>query len=146
MQYLQSCLCAGRRLAVQHETKVRFLFAGALNTAVGLATYPALYFLLASLELHYMAILLISQVLCVAFSYLTNKYLVFRTTGNVLREFAKFVTFHLGYLLLNLVSLPLLVEFLHMNPVVGQTLFAVLVIVSSYFWHDNITFSRVERK
>jgi putative flippase GtrA len=93
-------------LVRRHETKVRFLLAGALNTVVGLAAYPVLFFLLARLKLHYMVVLGITQVTCVAFSYLTNKFLVFRTVGNYLRESGKFVLFHLSYFLVNL-PLPL---------------------------------------
>jgi len=134
------------RLIRRHETKVRFLLAGALNTAVGLAAYPALFFLMAPLKLHYMVVLGITQVACVAFSYLTNKFLVFRTAGNYLRESGKFVLFHLSYFLVNLVALPLLVEIFGMSPVWGQTLFAVAVIVTSYFWHSKITFSSASAK
>jgi putative flippase GtrA len=130
----------------RHETKVRFLLAGALNTAVGLAAYPALFFLLAPLKLHYMMVLGITQVTCVAFSYLTNKFLVFRTVGNYLRESGKFVLFHLSYFLVNLVALPLLVEVIGMSPVWGQTLFAVAVIITSYFWHSNVTFASSSAK
>jgi putative flippase GtrA len=130
-----------RRLIRLHETKVRFLLAGALNTVFGLAAYPTLFFLLAPLRLHYMVVLGITQITCVAFSYLTNKFLVFRTVGNYLRESGKFVLFHLSYFLVNLVALPLLVEIFGMSPVWGQTLFAVAVIISSYFWHSKITFA-----
>jgi putative flippase GtrA len=130
-----------RGLIRRHETKVRFLLAGALNTVVGLAAYPTLFFLLAPLKLHYMVVLGITQVTCIAFSFLTNKFLVFRTVGNYLRESGKFVLFHLSYFLVNLVALPLLVEIFGMSPVWGQTLFAVAVIVTSYFWHSNITFA-----
>jgi putative flippase GtrA len=130
-----------RRLIRMHETKVRFLLAGALNTVFGLAAYPTLFFLLAPLRLHYMAVLGIAQVISIAFSYLTNKFLVFRTAGNYLRESGKFVLFHLVYFLVNLVALPLLVEIFGMSPVWGQTLFAVAVIITSYFWHSNITFA-----
>jgi putative flippase GtrA len=130
-----------RRLIRLHETKVRFLLAGALNTVVGLAAYPALFFLLAPLKLHYMVVLGITQVACVAFAYLTNKFLVFRTVGNYIRESGKFVLFHLSYFLVNFVALPLLVEIFGMSPVWGQTLFAVAVIITSYFWHSNITFA-----
>jgi putative flippase GtrA len=137
----QRCLETGRSLAGQHQTKIRFLLAGALNTAIGLAVYPALYFMAAPLKLHYLTILTISQILCVTFAFLTNKFLVFRTSGNLLRESGKFLTFHLSYFLVNLAALPALVEFAGMNPVWGQTLFAVLVIVTSYFWHSRITFS-----
>lgn len=137
----QNCLDTGRGLADRHQTKVRFLLAGALNTVIGLAVYPALYFLAAPLKLHYLIILAISQVLCVSFAFLTSKFLVFRTSGNYLRESGKFLAFHLSYFLVNLAALPALVEFAGMNPVWAQTLFAVLVIVTSYFWHSRITFS-----
>ena len=137
----QSCLETGRCFADRHQTKVRFLLAGMLNTAIGLAVYPALYYLAAPLKLHYLIILAISQVLCIGFAFLTSKFLVFRTKGNYLKESGKFLTFHLTYFLVNLAALPALVEFAGMNPVWAQTLFAVLVIVTSYFWHSRITFS-----
>jgi len=128
-------------IASRHQTKVRFLMAGALNTIIGLAVYPSLYYIAAPLEIHYLKILVVSQVLCVTFAFLTNKFLVFRTSGNYLRESRKFLTFHFTYFLANIAALPALVEFAGMKPVWAQTLFAVLVIVSSYFWHSRITFS-----
>jgi putative flippase GtrA len=131
-----------------HGTKIRFLLAGALNTLIGLAAYPTLYFVLTPLKLHYLVVLGITQIACVAFSYLTNKFLVFRTVGNYLRESAKFALFHLSYFLVNLLVLPVLVEIVGMTPVWGQTLFALAVVITSYFWHSNITFSlsRTETK
>lgn len=132
---------AGGSLVGRHQTKIRFLLAGALNTAIGLAVYPILYFLAAPLKLHYLVILTISQIVCVTFAFLTNKFLVFRTAGNYLKESGKFLMFHFIYFLVNLAALPALVELAGMKPVWGQTLFAVLVIVSSYFWHSRITFS-----
>jgi len=127
--------------AKRHQTKIRYLLAGAFNTAVGLAVYPALYFLALPLKLHYLMILTISQIICVTVAFLTNKLMVFRTSGNYLREFLKFVSFHLSYFLVNLAALPALVELAGMNPVWAQTIFAVLVIITSYFWHSRITFS-----
>lgn len=137
----KSYLVTGRNFANQHKIKIRFLLAGALNTVIGLAVYPALFFLAAPLKLHYLVILTISQILCITFAFLTNKFLVFKTSGNYLQESGKFLTFHLSYFLVNLAALPALVEFAGMNPVWAQTLFAVLVIVTSYFWHSRITFS-----
>jgi putative flippase GtrA len=124
-----------------HRVKIRFFFTGILNTVVGLGTFPALYYLLESRQFHYLVILTITQVLCICFAYLTNKFLVFKTKGNYANEFSKFITFHLSYFAINLVMLPLMVIGLNFNPVIAQTLFAVTVIVSSYFWHSRITFS-----
>ena len=128
-----------------HETKVRFLLAGSLNTAFGLAAYPVFYWMLAGSRLHYMMVLGITQIACVTFSYLTNKFLVFRTKGNYLKESGKFALFHLSYFIINLAVLPFLVEIVGLPPVWGQTIFAVAVIVTSYFWHSNITFSAPRR-
>ena len=69
-----------------HETKVRFLLAGALNTVFGLAAYPAFYFLLAPLKLHYMVVLGITQITFIVISNLTCTFLVFQIAGNYLRE------------------------------------------------------------
>ncbi|MBM4128289.1 MAG: GtrA family protein [Nitrospira sp.] len=140
MELWRRCLDISRRLAGEHETKLRFVLAGAFNTTLGLAAYPALFFLLRPFDFHYLTVLAISQILCVTAAFLTNKFLVFRTSGNYLNEYGRFVTFHLSYFLVNLVALPFLVEIMHMNPVWAQTLFAALVIVSSYFWHSRITF------
>jgi putative flippase GtrA len=137
----QGYLDAGLSLAGRHQTKVRFLLAGAFNTAIGLSVYPALYFLAAPLKLHYLTILVVSQSVCITVAFLTSKFLVFRTSGNYKKETGKFLAFHLFYFMVNLAALPLLVEFAGMHPVWAQTLFAVLVIVTSYFWHSRITFS-----
>lgn len=131
----------GAEFAQRHARKVRFLLAGGLNTAVGLAAYPILYFTLDPHGVEYRVILAISQVFCIAFAYLTNKFLVFKTQGNYVRETLKFVAFHLAYFLLNLAVLSYLVERLQVPPVWAQMGFAVLVIISSYLWHSKITFS-----
>ena len=94
----------------EHETKVRFVLAGGLNTAFGLAAYPALFYMLAPFKLHYLSVLVVSQVICITFSFFTNKHLVFRTRGSYLKEYGKFATFHLSYLLVNLAALPALVK------------------------------------
>lgn len=135
------CLEKGHRLADAHQTKVRFLFAGLLNTAFGLGTYFALYCLLVPLKFHYLAILVVSHAVCMTFAFLTNKFLVFRTSGNYLREYMKFCTFQIPYFLMNLVALPILVELVGMDPVMAQIMFTILAIVSSYFWHSRVTFS-----
>lgn len=118
------------------------MIAGAVNTGVGLLIYPFLYFTLSGYGLGYLKILLLSQVICISLAFLTNKYFVFRARGRILLEFIKFVWFHAIYLGANLIFLPLMVEKGEANPVIAQTMFAFAVIVSSYFWHNKITFSQ----
>jgi FkbM family methyltransferase len=129
-----------RDFAVMHETKIRFMITGGINTALGLALFPFLYIVLAPLKIHYLFILVFSSVACTVFAFLTNKFFVFRTRGNYFAELSRFVLFHLSHLVLNLLAVPLLVEAAGISPVVAQPAFAAIVILSSYFWHKHITF------
>lgn len=117
------------------------MIAGAVNTGVGLLMYPFLYFALSKHGLGYLQILIVSQIVCISVAFLTNKYFVFKTRGNFLVEIIKFVWFHGMYLVANLIALPIMVEKFGANPVIAQTVFAAAVIVSSYFWHNKVTFS-----
>lgn len=131
-----------RDLLARHEKKARFLIVGGLNTIFGLGFYPIAYLVLTSLRSHYMLLLVLSQIPCVTVSFLTNKHLVFRTTGNYHREFIKFATYYALIFAVNLAALPILVQTAAMNPILAQTLFSVVTITASYFWQSRITFTR----
>lgn len=131
-----------RKLIHRHEKKLRFLIAGGVNTLVGLSVYPALYFLLSPLGAGYIQVLFLAQIICITFSFMSNKYFVFKTKGNLKKEYAKFFMFYAIYLALNLICLPIMVEGLKMSPVIAQTLFSIAIVVSSYFWHNFITFKQ----
>ena len=124
----------------RQSKKIRFLIAGGVNTMVGLSVYPLLYLLLVPIGLGYLGVLIISQLICITFSFVSNKYFVFKTQGNLNAEYTKFFVFHAFYFLLNLICLPVLVEVLEMKPIIAQTLFSVFIIVTSYFWYNLVTF------
>jgi putative flippase GtrA len=128
----------------RHDKKMRFLIAGGVNTLVGLSVYPLLYLWLEPLGWNYIKILLLAQVICITFSFISNKYFVFKTKGNIQKEYVKFFLFHGFYLALNLVCLPVLVEKAGINPIISQTLFSIAIIISSYFWHNFITFKKIK--
>lgn len=119
---------------------LRFLIAGGVNTAVGLAFYPLLLWTVPLLRTHYLIALLIAQACCLCFAYATYKFGVFRTRGNVLREFATFSSYYLFNYAANWAALPLLVELAGIHPVLAQTGFTVLLVIGSWFWHNHITF------
>ena len=128
-------------LIAKHRRKIDYLVVGGINTVIGLSAFPALYFLTKPYQLHYMVVLAISQVFCVTVAFFTNKHLVFRTQGNHLSEYLKFSAFYSAYFVINLIVMPILVEFAGMNPVKSQILISIGIIISSYFWHSKITFA-----
>ena len=128
----------------RHEMKLRFLIAGGVNTLVGLSIYPLLYLWLEPLGLGYIAILFIASIISVSFSFISLKYFVFKTKGNAGKEYFKYFLFYGFYFSLNLICLPILVEFFKISPIISQTSFSILIIATSYFWHNFITFRKTK--
>jgi putative flippase GtrA len=126
--------------AVTQRRSLRFLMAGAANTAFGLAIYPALLWSVPAFRTHYLLALGIAQAVSLCFAFTTYKLGVFRTRGNILREFATFASFYLFNYAANWVALPVLVELAEVPPVIAQLGFTVALIAGSWFWHSRVTF------
>lgn len=92
------------------------------------------------MHVHYMVVLVLSYIVSISFSYLTNKFIVFRSHGKNLNEFLRFSSFYVLYFAVNAVVLPFSVEVLHVDPVLAQTVMVVAIAVSSYAWHAIVTF------
>lgn len=128
------------RLVETGGRPLRFLIAGAVNTAFGLAFYPLLLWVVPPLRVHYLLALGIAQAVCLCFAFATHKFGVFRTRGNMAREFGAFASFYLVNYALNWAALPVLVELGGIPPVIAQTGFTILVVIGSYFWHARVSF------
>lgn len=134
-----------RALYEKHWAKVHYLLVGGWNTFFGYSVFVTLYYVTAPLHVHYEVVLVLSQIINVTSAYLFYKTFVFKTKGNYLQEYFRFWQFYWLSLVVNLVSLPLLVELLHLNLILSQGLMTVATGVSSYFWHTNHTFSLANR-
>ena len=128
-------------IAMPARRPLRFLAAGAANTAFGLAIYPLLLWSTPLLRTHYLLALGIAQAVSLCFAFATYKIGVFRTHGNLAREFGAFSSFYLFNYAANWAALPLLVELAGVPPVLAQLGFTALLIVGSYFWHSRVSFA-----
>ncbi len=124
------------------HTPIRFVAAGALNTIVGLSVYPLLLWSVPVLHNRYMVALLIAQAVCLCFAFMTYKLGVFRTRGNLVREFGAFSSYYLFNYAANWVVLPLLVEIAGLSPIIAQFGFTLILIVGSWLWHSRVTFRK----
>lgn len=120
--------------------RLRFLIAGGTNTVFGIAIYPLLLWSAPTLQTHYLIALAIAQAISLCFAFFTYKLGVFRTRGNIAREFGTFSSFYLVNYALNWMALPLLVEGGSIDPIVAQMAFTLVVMIGSYFWHSRLTF------
>lgn len=126
--------------AMSLPRQIRFLVAGCANTALGLSLYPLLLWCSPWLHQHYLVALGVAQVVCLLFAFATYKLGVFRTKGFAAREFGAFSTYYLFNYAANWAVLPALVEIGRIPPILAQTLFTLLLVAGSWFWHSRITF------
>jgi putative flippase GtrA len=123
----------------KHEQKIRYLIIGGWNTIFGYGVFAALYFWLEGL-IHYLIILSISYVLSITNAYIGYKLFVFKTRGNILREYFRFYIVYGVSFLFNLASLPLFIEILKLNMYVAQAIVTIITILGSYMLHKNFSF------
>lgn len=132
-------------IARNAERPLRFAAAGAANTIFGLGIYPLLLWAVPAFRTHYLLALGIAQAVSLCFAFTTYKLGVFRTRGNVMREFGAFASFYLFNYAANWIALPILVEVGGIPPVIAQLGFAFVIIVTSWFWHSRVTFRTAGR-
>ena len=127
-------------VAGRAQRPLRFLVAGAANTMFGLGIYPLLLWSSDALHHHYLLALGIAQAVSLCFAFATYKLGVFRSRGNLAREFGAFSGFYLFNYAANWAALPLLVEIAGLPPAIAQLGFTALLIICSWFWHNHVTF------
>ncbi len=132
-------------IGARAERPLRFAAAGIANTIFGVGIYPLLLWAVPAFRTHYLVALGIAQVVSLCFAFATYKLGVFRTRGNVAREFGAFASFYLVNYAVNWIALPLLVEVGGVHPVIAQLGFAFVIIVTSWFWHSRVTFRTAGR-
>ena len=130
-----------KELYEKHGAKLHYLLVGGWNTVFGYGVFVALYYATAPLNFHYEFVLILCQIISVTNAYILYKKLVFKTKGNVVREYFRFCTFYWLSFIANLVLLPVLVEGLHQDPMMSQGILTLGTAAMSYLWHAHYTFA-----
>lgn len=130
--------CRSRLTAPQIQF-LRYLLVGGWNTVFGMAVYAGLYHWLGS-RVHYLALLVPSNILAVTNAYVCYRLLVFKTKGNILREYFRCYVVYGGMMFLGAALLFLLVDWLGVPPAVANCICVALTTVASYFGHRTFSF------
>ena len=127
----------------QRSRHLRYLAIGAWNTLAGYAIFAGLYLAFAQ-QLNYMFIAAISHLFAVTQSFVTQRWIVFRSSSHWLGEYFRFNITHLGSLAIGLTLLPLMVEVFNTPPLIAQAIVTALIVVASYFAHQHFTFRKAK--
>lgn len=134
----------GPLLKLLKDQRIAFLAVGAANTAIGgiwFVIFDHLFSDHFGWAGHYVALVFtyIAAILC---AFVLYRKLVFRVTGHLLRDLARFSSVYATTFVLNLVMITVLVKWLGLNAVISQLLFVFVSTTVSWFGHSNYSFRR----
>ncbi len=122
------------------DDKIRFLFIGCVNAGISYIIYALSLFVLG--ESNYQICVALQWGISSVFSYLNQKFFVFCTKGNYLREYLKCcATWFVSYLI-NVVILELLMKFVLKNAYIAQFISIFLVSVVTYVLFKYFAFKK----
>ena len=130
-------------LYAKHGDILRYLIIGGLTTLIDIVLFALLN---GTLGLHYQLAKVICWVVAVAFAFVGNKWVVFRTKTTekkeLLREIGSFVSMRLVTLLFNVVFLYLTIGLFGWDENLSNILANVFVIILNYVLSKLVVFKK----
>jgi putative flippase GtrA len=125
----------------QRPSFIRFVLIGGINTALGYGVYALFnYALMNRVPYSYAVALILSNITTISMNYINYKLFVFRTRGNYLLEYLRFFSVYGFSIGMNLVLLPILVEYFSINSYLAGLLLIPVTVVFSFLGHTNFSF------
>ena len=131
----------------KYKEAVDYLFWGGVAFVLSMV----LFYLFANvMDIYEQIANILSWILCVIFTYFTNRIFVFCSTvkgiKNILKEFKDFVTARVLTLVLENAILFVMVDLLTINNMIAKLVGQFVVIVSNYFLSKLWIFKKVNRE
>ena len=124
------------------DQRVAFLIVGGMNTVIGAVWFVLFLWLLPRGAVGYLSALLGSNTAAVLSAFVLYRRFVFRVTGHVLRDLARFELVNLSTLSVNFAALPLLVEVFGWPVLLSQLIITGATVVYTWFAHRGFSFRR----
>ena len=118
--------------------KIRFLFIGGVNAAFSYMIFALALWLIG--QVHYQACVILQWTISSVFSYFNQKFFVFCTRGNYVKEYLKCCSTWAVSYLLNVIILELLVRCAVNNVYLAQFISIFLVSVVTYVMFKYFAF------
>jgi putative flippase GtrA len=124
------------------DQRIAFLIVGGMNTAIGAVWFVLFLWLFPHGAVGYLSALVCAYLAATLCAFVLYRRFVFRVTGHVLRDLARFGLVNLSALGFNFATLPVLVEVLGWPVLPSQFAIAGVTVVYSWFAHRGFSFRR----
>ncbi len=122
--------------------KIRFVIVGCINAAISYFIFAIALFILGSE--HYQLCVVLQWVISSIFSYLNQKFFVFCTKGNYVREYLKCCSTWAVSYFINVIILEILVKYVMKNVYLAQFISLFIVSVVTYVLFKYFAFKKRE--
>jgi len=119
---------------------IRFIIIGCINAGISYIIYAVAVFLTG--EAHYQLCVALQWILSSFISYLNQKFFVFCTRGNYIKEYLKCCTTWAISYLLNVIILEIFVRFIIKNVYIAQFISLFVVSISTYILFKCFAFKK----
>jgi putative flippase GtrA len=125
------------------DQRIRFLGVGATNTLVGYLVFALLVrWAFPALPFGYLISLIASYAFSIVLAFFLYRRFVFHVSGHLFGDFVRFVGVYAVSIGINLLTLPTLVEVVHVPVLISQALILVVTTLVSFFGHKRFSFRR----
>lgn len=128
---------------IKYKEVILYLVFGILTTVVSISSY---YICSEILNIHYLISNIISWVLSVIFAYFTNRVWVFesksKNIGDIIKEMFTFVNCRLLSGIIDMASMFVLVEAIHINDMYAKIFTQFVVVILNYVLSKLIVFKK----
>ena len=133
----------------KYKLEIKFIIVGIWNTFFG---YLLFFFLdiifeknFDSRQIAYMSAIFLGQIISIISAFFLHKYLTFNSYKKGKEAFIEFIKFCMTYafvFILNLIFLPLIVEFLNINPRIAALIIIIFSSIISFYGHLKFSFKK----
>lgn len=125
------------------DERARFVLIGGINTIVGYGLFAA-FELIVGRHIGYVGSLYASYAIATLLAFYLHRRFTFRasSSGLVLVDFFRFQSVYIVSLIVNTAALPVLVEWVKMNPFIAQAVIVIITTMISYAGHKWFSFRR----
>ena len=126
------------------DEKIRFLFIGCVNAGIAYLIFALCIFILG--QQHYQLCVILEWVLSSPISYLNQKFFVFCTKGNYIKEYLKCWCTWAVSMVLNSIILEILMRYAWKNAYFEQIVSTFIVAIVTYVLFKYFAFKKPEEK
>ena len=129
---------------ILNKETISYVIFGVLTTIINLTLY---YFFSKIININYLISNIISWIISVIFSYITNKLYVFNSKDKrmdvIVKEFIKFINCRLTSGFIEVLLLFLLVDIIKLNDIISKLAIGVIVVVLNFIFSKIFVFQKV---